>query len=119
MPTLKTTVAACLALLAIGGILAGSSEPAKSGGDAKSSSSPIAASKTANPAVTKPTPSTNEPAKADGVPPVAEPSATAQIQTTGVPGSPRATTTISGKQLPRKRSPAPLEISRASHHFGV
>src|SRR5882724_11395342 len=28
------------------------------------------------------------------------PSATAQIQTTGTPGSPSATTTISGKQLP-------------------
>ena len=34
------------------------------------------------------------------MPPAGEPSATAQVQTTGIPGSPGATTTISGKQLP-------------------
>ena len=32
--------------------------------------------------------------------PAAEPSAAAQIQTTGMPGAPSATTTIDGKQLP-------------------
>jgi len=97
---LKTTVAACLALSAIGGIVACSSQPAKSGGDAKTSSNQSGASKTGNPAATTPTPSATEPAKADGVLPVAQPSVTAQFQTSGVPGSPGATTTISGKQLP-------------------
>ena len=85
MSKLKTTVAACLAVAAIGGIIACSSQPAKSGGDAKSNSSPSAAA---------------ELAKGDGVPSLAEPSARAQVQTAGVPGSPGATTTISGKQLP-------------------
>ena len=40
MSKLKATVAGCLALSVIGGIVACSSQPAKSGGDAKSSSSP-------------------------------------------------------------------------------
>ena len=100
MLKLRTTVAACLALVAIGGIIAGSSQSAKSDDDAKSNSSPSGASKTASPVATAPTPFANESAKAGGVPPEAEPSATAQIQTTGVPGSPSATTTIGGKQLP-------------------
>lgn len=100
MSKLKTTVAAFLALSAVGGIIAGSSQPTKSDDDAKSSSSPIAAGKSAHPAGTVPTPSAKEVTKGDGVPPVAEPSATAQIQTTGVPGSASTTTTISGKQLP-------------------
>ena len=64
MLKLKTAVAACLALSVIAGLTACSSQPAKSDGDAKSSSSPSAASKTA---------------------------VAAQIQTTDVPGSPSAT----------------------------
>jgi arylsulfatase A-like enzyme len=96
----RTTSVACLALLAITGIIAGSSQPAKSADDTKSSSSPTAASKTSTPAATKPMPSSSETAKAAEGTLVAEPSATTQLQTTGVPGSPSATTTISGKQLP-------------------
>ncbi len=49
MLRLKTTVAACLALAAIGGIIAFSSQPAKSGsGDAKTSFDPNAVNKSAS-----------------------------------------------------------------------
>ena len=66
----ELTLAACLVLTAIASIIACSSQSAKPGsGDAKTSSSPSGSQATAGPA--------------------AEPSATAGIQTTGVPGSPR------------------------------
>ncbi len=53
MLRLKTTVAACLALSAIGGIIACSSQLAKSGGDdAKTSSRPSGDQKAASPAAT-------------------------------------------------------------------
>ncbi len=94
MLKLKTTVAACLALLAIGSIIACSSQMAKSGSDAKTSSSPASTS------ASTPLPSARELAKADEAAPASEPAATTEIQTSGVPGSPSATTTISGEQLP-------------------
>ena len=100
MLKLKTTVAACLALAAVGSIIACSSQLAKSGGDAKTSSAPSGANNSARPAAAAPAPSGNELAKADEAQPGPESSATAQIETTGVPGSPGATTTISGTQLP-------------------
>ena len=70
MLRLKTTVAACLALSAIGGIVACSSQLAKSGsGDAKTSSSAGAADKTVSSATSTaapaPLPSAKEIAKAD------------------------------------------------------
>src|SRR5208283_4996268 len=102
MLKLRTTVAACLALSAIVGIVACSSQLAKSGGDAKTSSSPSVAGKTADPATTTPLPSVKEPA------------ATSQIQTTGVPGSP--TTLPAGAQevLPRPEQPFKGEIGRTT-----
>ena len=79
MLRLKTTVAACLALSAIGGIIACSSQMAKSGGDAKTSSSPSTPNKTVAPATSAatpaPLPSVKELAKADEAAPVAEPAA--------------------------------------------
>ena len=82
MLRLKTTVAACLALSAIGGIIACSSQLAKSGsGDAKTSSSASAVSTTASPATTAATsslPSTKELAKSDEAAPAAEPAAKAK-----------------------------------------
>ena len=63
MLKLKTTLAACLALSAIGGIIACSSQLAKSGGDTKTSSA--GANKTASAAATAPLPSVKELAKAD------------------------------------------------------
>ncbi len=69
MLKLKTTVAACLALSAIGGIIACSSQMAKSGGDAKTSSNPSAAQKAASPAASQPAPNqvaqAEEPAKTE------------------------------------------------------
>src|SRR5208283_1771359 len=102
MLKLRTTVAACLALSAIVGIVACSSQLAKSGGDAKTSSSPSVAGKTADPATTTPLPSVKEPA------------ATSQIQTTGMPGSP--TTLPAGAQevLPRPEQPFKGEIGRTT-----
>ena len=79
MLKLKTTVAACLALAAIGGIIACSSQLAKSGsGDAKTNSSPSGARAAASPAATAPAPSpkllarADEPAKTDAAAPAAE-----------------------------------------------
>jgi arylsulfatase len=72
MLKLKTTVAACLALSAIGGIIACSSQLAKpAGGDPKTSSNSTAADKAASSAAATPLPSANQIAKA------AEPSAPA------------------------------------------
>ena len=76
MLKLKTTVAACLALSAIGGIIACSSQMAKSGsGDAKTSANSSGATKTATPTATAtaPLPSTRELAKADDASPAAPP----------------------------------------------
>ena len=78
MLKLRTTVAACLALSAIGGIIACSSQMAKSGGgDAKTSSSPSAAQKTASPAASLPAPNqvaqAEEPAKTEAAAPAAGP----------------------------------------------
>jgi arylsulfatase len=79
MLKLKTTVAACLALSAIGGIIACSSQLAKSGADAKTSSSPSTADKTVSPATSAAAPaslpSAKELAKADETAQVAEPAA--------------------------------------------
>ena len=68
MLKLKTTVAACLALSAIGGIIACSSQMAKSGGEAKTGSTQSSASKTAGSAATAPLPSASQLAKADEAP---------------------------------------------------
>ena len=66
MLKLKTTVAACLALSAIGGIIACSSQLAKSGsGDGKASSTPTAAEKAASSAAGTPLPAANQIAEAD------------------------------------------------------
>ena len=71
MLRLKTTVAGCLALSAIGGIIACSSQMAKSGGDAKPSSNPNTASATADSAARMPVPSARDLAKADEPAPAA------------------------------------------------
>jgi len=71
MLRLKTTIAACLALSAIGGILACSSQLAKSGsGEAKNSSNPSGEKTTTNPVATTSLPPTNQIAKADDSAPV-------------------------------------------------
>jgi arylsulfatase len=72
MLKLKTTVAACLALSAIGGIIACSSQLAKSRDEgATSSANASGATKTAAPAATTPAPSDNQIAKAEDTPPAA------------------------------------------------
>ena len=75
MLRLKTTVAACLALSAIGGIIACSSQIAKSGGDAKTSSAPAQPIRLPRGRPVKPTPtplpSAKEIAKADEPAPAA------------------------------------------------
>ncbi len=76
MLRLKTTVAACLALSAIGGIIACSSQFAKSGsGDAKSSSNSSKTEQTASPAAAATAPSPKLIAKTDEPAPVTEPAA--------------------------------------------
>ena len=77
MLKLRTTVAACLALSAIGGIIACSSQLAKSGnGDAKTNSSTgTRQPPSASPTATAPLPSAKELAKADEAAPAAEPAA--------------------------------------------
>ncbi|MGA2254180.1 MAG: HAD family hydrolase [Thermoguttaceae bacterium] len=75
MLKLKTTVAACLALSAIGGIIACSSQMAKSGGDTKNNSG--AAETTARSTATTPLPSAKEIVKADDAAPATEPGALA------------------------------------------
>ena len=76
MLKLKTTVAACLALSAIGGIIACSSQLAKSGsGDAKTSVNSNGVTKAATPAAPAPAHSVNQIAKADDASPAATPAA--------------------------------------------
>ena len=65
MPRLRTTVAACLAIAAIGSIIACSSQLAKSSGDAKTSSNPSAANTAGGSVVPTPAPFAKELAKAD------------------------------------------------------
>ena len=65
MLRLKTALAACLTLAAIGGVIAYSSQTAKSAGDGKTSSNSTAADSAASPAATTPLPSAKELAQAD------------------------------------------------------
>ena len=70
---LKSTLAACVALAMIGGIIAYSSQLARSGGDdTKTSSSPTGAQTTARPAATTPLPSAKELAQANDTSPATE-----------------------------------------------
>ena len=77
MLRLKTTVAACLALLAIGSIISCSSQTAKSGDDAKTSPSET---KTTTTSSTTPLSSAKEIAKADGTAPATTTVPSSQIQ---------------------------------------
>ena len=79
MLKLKTTVAACLALSAIGGIIACSSQMAKSGSsDTKTSANSSDTPKTVTTAAATPAPSDNQIAKADDESPAATPTASGQ-----------------------------------------
>ena len=72
MLKLKTTLAACLALSEIGGIIACSSQLAKSGsGDAKADSRPDGGNKSTSAAASAPLPSVKELAQADRAAPAA------------------------------------------------